>query len=101
MIKQDLGETTLQGDASIIISELASLTNAVAKEISQGSTVTYDMVLNKVKETVDIYRLTDTGMSPKEAIEVLGYTDKIKQAYIVEENGTKSLVIGKENEQGN
>ena len=101
MIRQDLGETTLRGDAPVIISELASLTNSIAKELSQGSSATYDTVLEKVNETVGIYRLTETGMSPKEAIDVLGLKDKIKQAYIVEENGVKSIVIGKEDEQGN
>ena len=101
MIKQDLGNTTMRGDASVIISELAALTNSVAKEVSQGSSTTYDKVLEKVNETIGIYKLTDTGMSPKEAIDVLGLDTKIKQAYSIEEDGTKNFVIGKEDEQGN
>ena len=93
MIKQEMGATTLQGDASILVSELAALTNAVAKEISTDSRTTYSMVLDKVKEAVDIYRLADTGMTTKEAILALGFEDTINEVIAID--GTTTVVIEK------
>ncbi len=94
MIKQELGVATLQGNTTILVSELAALTNAVAKEISTDSRTSYSMVINKVKEAVDIYRLADTGMTTKEAIRALGFEDTIDEAIVMD--GTTTVVTRSE-----
>ena len=93
MIKQDKGETTLDGSLNEIISECAALTHYLAKEVEESSNSSYDKVIEQIQSAVNLYKLVDSGMTPEEAIEVLGIDSYSAKVINVDEEGVATTVF--------
>jgi len=94
MIKQKMGETTLSGDTNKILSELTALTNAIAKNIETRNKVPYETTIEMIQQSLAVYKLTDAGMSPEEAMDVLDMRKNIKKVVVTEEDGSTETIKG-------
>lgn len=72
MIKCELANTSMEGNADQVLSELALLIHVVVREIHPKAGLTYTELLGKITGNSSIYILTDSGMAPEEAMGVLG-----------------------------
>jgi hypothetical protein len=94
MIKQKMGETTLKGDANIVLSELTALTNAIAKAIETKDKIPYETTIEMLQKSLAVYKLTDAGMGVEEAMDVLDMKKNIKKVVVTEKDGSTEVIKG-------
>jgi len=92
MISQDKGETTLDGNPNMILSELALLTHIAQKRLLEGSGMPVEEFESTLAASVNLYRLTEAGMDAEEALEVTGIKSKIAKVTKVDIDGTRTEI---------
>ena len=61
-----------EGDINQQLSELSLLVHAIVANAEEKAGLSYEETMENVVKHAHLYRLTDAGMTTKEAIEVLG-----------------------------
>jgi len=95
MIKQNKGETLIDGDINTILNEIATLTHLVCKDISDNTSSPYEKVLGQIQDSMQLYKLVDAGMTPEEAMEVTGMDAKIRRMEVTDTDGNMRTIKGK------
>ena len=72
MVKQELGETTIEGSLEQVISECGAMLHHIATTVENGTNVSYETVLADVEKARNLYKLIAAGMEPDEAAKVVG-----------------------------
>jgi uncharacterized protein YoaH (UPF0181 family) len=93
MVRQNLDETTIDGDANQVVSELAALLYFGTAEIAEQTGVDQQDVIDNVIDGSKVYKLIGSGMTTGEAIAMLGMTDTIAGAIEVDADGSRKTVL--------
>ena len=94
MIKQDGGDTYIEGSPNRVVSELGALMHHIATQIEEGTKVSYETVISDVINTTKIYKLVEAGMTVPEAVEVLGIAQDYREIAISTPEGGRETVYG-------
>jgi len=95
MIRQDKGETTLDGSPDMILSELPLLINTIQKKLNEETGISLEQFDSDLAASLGMYRLTDSGMDVEEALYVTGIRDKVHSITEVDIDGTgRSVDLG-------
>jgi hypothetical protein len=95
MVSQDEGKTILNGNPSLIHSEIAALLHYGAKMIAEQLDTSYDDVLSNIMDGAGIYKLMESGMTQVEAMDTLGMTDKVAKSTTISPDGTEEVTYEK------
>lgn len=82
----------IEGNTSDLISEVGALIHAVAKEISEkntcscGKCLLYEDIVKNMNDAASLGKLVKSGMTSKDAIEVLGLTNIASNGMSNEQN---------------
>ena len=98
MIKQDEGNTHIEGSPNKVISELGALIHYIALSIEEGTKVSYQRAIDDAINAAKIYKLTEAGMTVPEAVEVLGIGKDYREIAINTPEGGRETVYGKPRE---
>ena len=72
MLRVDGASVEGEGDINQQLSELTVLVHAIVQDAEDKAGLDYATTMDSVVKRASLYKLTDTGMTLKEAIEVLG-----------------------------
>ena len=89
---QDEGNTSIEGSPNRVISELGALMHYIAVQVEEGTSVSYETVINDAVNAAKIYKLTEAGMSVPEAVEVLGIGKDYKEIAMSTPEGGRETV---------
>ena len=95
MVSQDKGEMTLEGHSSLLVSELGALMHYASKKISEDTGVSYDTIISDINNAVGVYKLTEAGMTMREAMDTLDITDKLSKSTTINIDGTEEVIYEK------
>ena len=98
MIKQDGGDTYIEGSPNRVVSELGALIHYIATQVEEGTSVPYETAINDAINAAKIYKLTEAGMTVPEAIEVLGIAKDYRKVEINTPEGGRETVYGQPSE---
>jgi hypothetical protein len=98
MIQQDKETTVLDGSANLLLSECASLTYHLAKEIEKGAGIPYTEVLDRINQTVQMYPLVEAGMDVKDAMQRVSLKpEHLKKVVRLTKDGTEEVCYERKN----
>ncbi len=72
MIKIDKDSVTLEGKGNLLLSELTLAIHVVIDSASEHTGIPHNEILEQVTKHAQLYKLTDAGMTIKDAIETIG-----------------------------
>ena len=88
MIKVDKGAIAIEGHPDLILSELSFLVHHTMKQIEEKTGMPYERMVIDLDKGMKLYVLTDSGMTVREAMEVVGInTETFNEKQTIEING--------------